>query len=34
MNWKEIVQSGMIPMRQMAGAQLMYQAITGQYKFN
>ena len=30
MNWTQIVQSGMIPIRQISGARIMYMAITGQ----
>lgn len=32
MTWTQIVQSGLIPIRQMSGAMLMYKAITGQVK--
>lgn len=30
MNWSQIVSSGLIPLRYMAGAKIMYQALTGQ----
>ncbi len=30
MNWQEIARSGLIPLRHMSGAKIMYQAITGQ----
>lgn len=30
MTWQQIITSGIVPLRQMAGAKIMYQAITGQ----
>ena len=30
MNWQQIVSSGMIPLRQIAGAKIMYEALSGQ----
>lgn len=32
MTWQQIVASGIIPLRQIAGAKIMYEAITGQSK--
>lgn len=32
MTWTQIVQSGIVPIRQMSGAMIMYRSITGQFK--
>lgn len=34
MNWNQIVSSGLIPLRHMGGAKIMYMAITGQADIN